>query len=113
MNFIDPQSIHCYYGVKKIDGVNFIKLEKSNRKYSKYAITVQYKNVVKTVHYGDKRYEQFFDNTPLHCYAGLNHCDSKRRANYLTRASKIRNKSGLLCCNDPFSPNRYSMITLW
>ena len=113
MSIIKPQSIHTQYGIKPLEGIKLIKLEKSSRKHSKYAITIQYKDQTRKVHYGDKRYQQFHDRTSLHLYDDLNHQDSKRRHNYLARSSKILNSSGDLTCNDPFSPNRYSIITLW
>ena len=43
---------------------------------------------VKTVQFGDKRYEQYQDKTPLKLYTKKNHLDKKRRASYLKRHSK-------------------------
>ena len=42
----------------------------------------------KTVQFGDKRYGQFKDTTPLKFYSYKDHNSAKRRANYLKRHSK-------------------------
>jgi len=107
----NPQSIHKMFGVKKIEGLVISKIEPSNRPNKKYKIDVTYNGVSKTIHYGDTRYDHYHDRTPLNLYT--DHNDHVRRLNYLKRASKIRNKDGQLTVNDPFSPNRYSVITLW
>lgn len=39
----------------------------------------------KTVTFGDSRYEQYKDSTPLKLYADQNHLDKKRRDNYRAR----------------------------
>ena len=41
------------------------------------------------------------------------HHDEKRRANYLARSGGIRNKSGELTKNDPFSANYWARKELW
>ena len=82
---------------------------KSNRKHKKYK--VYYNN--KWIHFGDKRYGQYKDQTPLKLYSHLNHNDKKRRKNYLSRAKGIRNKSGNLTWRDKNSANYYSVKYLW
>ena len=37
----------------------------------------------KWIHFGDSRYEQFRDSTPLKLYSYLDHKDKERRRNYL------------------------------
>ena len=41
------------------------------------------------------------------------HKDKQRRKNYLTRSAGIRNKSGKLTKDDPFSPNYWARKELW
>lgn len=41
------------------------------------------------------------------------HKNSKRKKNYLARSGGIRNKSGKLTKNDPFSSNYWSRKFLW
>jgi len=43
---------------------------------------------VKTVSFGDKRYAQYKDKTPLKLYSKKNHLDKKRRARYYARHKK-------------------------
>ena len=60
---------------------------------------------VKTVNFGDQRYEQYKDSTPLKLYTKLNHGDKERRKNYQSRAGNIRNKDGKLTRNLKYTPN--------
>ncbi|MEC8306797.1 MAG: hypothetical protein VXZ72_02945, partial [Chlamydiota bacterium] len=57
---------------------------------------------IKLVHFGQKGYEDF-----------TQHKDKKRQKNYLTRSAGIRNKSGKLTKDDPFSPNYWARRKLW
>ena len=41
------------------------------------------------------------------------HHDEKRRENYLARSGGIKNKSGELTKNDPFSANYWARKVLW
>lgn len=41
------------------------------------------------------------------------HHDAKRRDNYLARSGGIKNKSGELTKNDPFSANYWARKVLW
>lgn len=81
--------------------------EKSTRKNKKYMTTYQ----GRTIHFGDKRYEHFFDKIGL--YSNQNHNDEKRRRAYLKRAKGIKDKNGNLTYLDPSSPNFYSVNLLW
>jgi hypothetical protein len=61
-------------------------IKKSSRKNKKYDIYTQDENKYKyLLSFGDNRYEQYKDSTPLKEYSNLNHSDEKRRANYYKR----------------------------
>lgn len=109
---INPLEKHKQYGVKNIQGIKALNIEKSNNKNKKYVITIEYNNQIKTINFGDNRYQHYKDRTPLKLYNNLDHMDPIRRNNYLSRATKIANSDGL-SVNDPFSPNRYAVILLW
>jgi hypothetical protein len=64
------------------------------------------------VHFGDDRYQHFFDRTGL-LDKSYNHLDDKRRERYLKRASNIRDKEGNLTKDNPLSSNYYSIRLLW
>ena len=74
----------------------------SDRKNKKKMVLVKRGDKVKVVHFGHKGYEDF-----------TQHKDKKRRKNYLTRSAGIKNKSGQLTKNDPFSPNYWARRELW
>lgn len=61
----------------------------------------------KTVTFGDKRYEQYEDVTPLRLYQDLNHYDEKRRANYRSRHGAQGYQ------NVKYSPAWFSWHFLW
>lgn len=86
-----------------------LEFKKSTHKNKKYMV---YHND-KWIHFGDNRYEQYFDKTPLKLYSHLNHLDKDRRKNYLTRSKGIKDKNGNLTYNDRNSPNYYSIKYLW
>ena len=85
------------------------EFKRSTRKNKKYM--VRYNG--KWIHFGDTRYKHYEDTTGLGLYSHLNHGNSARRANYLTRATGIKNKSGELTYHDKSSPNYYSVRYLW
>ena len=74
----------------------------SNRKGKKKMVLVKRGDKVRVVHFGQKGYQDF-----------TQHKDKKRRKNYLTRSAGIRNKSGQLTKDDPFSPNYWARRELW
>lgn len=111
-DFIIPLPIHKQYGVVDIPGIEVIDIKPSSQGDKKYAITVKYNGVTKTVHYGNNNYQHFEDRTPVKAYSYMDHHDEGRRRSYLARSSKITNKSGY-AANDTFSANRYAIITLW
>ena len=61
---------------------------KSNRKHKKYMAV--FRDARPIVHFGDKRYQQYKDSTPLRTYAHLNHGDKERRKRYYQRHGKAR-----------------------
>ena len=75
------------------------KIEQSHLKTKKYKITL---DDGKVVHFGHPDYADFLD-----------HKDNERRARYLARATKIRDKAGKLTANNKHSPNYYSIHLLW
>jgi hypothetical protein len=95
--------------LKKKYSIQQMEIEKSTRKHKKYM--VRYQN--KWIHFGDTRYQQYKDSTPLRLYSHLNHGDQYRRELYLKRATKIVNQQGQLTCTDKNSPNYYSIHFLW
>lgn len=57
----------------------------------KYKVEIYSDGVkVKTVQFGDKRYEQYKDSAPLKLYKRLNHGDKERRRLYKIRHEKDR-----------------------
>jgi hypothetical protein len=84
---------------------------KSNVKYKKYSVYVM-KNGKKTkINFGDTRYQHFKDK--IGDYKNLDHNDTERRKNYLSRAKGIRNKEGQLTYKLKSSPNYYAVKYLW
>lgn len=59
--------------------------KRSTRKHKKYMAVFE---SGKTVHFGDKRYQQFKDSTGLRLYSHLNHGDLRRRKLYYMRHGK-------------------------
>lgn len=75
----------------------------SQRKYKKYRVDIFYKNkFVKSVHFGDRRYEHYNDQIGL--YSDLDHNDMERLQAYYKRHKK----------NYPeFSADWFSKKYLW
>ena len=95
-----------------------IKIIKSKVKNKKYTAIIRNKETKKErrINFGDNRYKQFKDSTPLQAYASKNHGDKKRRQNYFLRHSGVKNKflavalekkSGL------YTPKLLAHIYLW
>jgi hypothetical protein len=80
---------------------------KSPRKNKKLRTVVNGVNV----DFGDVRYQHFKDKTGI--WSSLDHGDEKRRKNYLTRTSGIKDGKGKLTKDDPMSPNWHSRKILW
>jgi len=90
--------------------MNKLKFEKSKSKNKKYSVITP---SGKKINFGDKRYEQFKDTTPLKLYKNLDHGDKKRQKNYCARSAAIKNNKGKLTKNNKESANHYSMKYLW
>lgn len=69
--------------------------------------------LVKKVKFGDRRYEQYKDSTPLALYSNQNHGDKKRKDLYRKRASGIINKDGIQTYKIKYSPNWFAYHYLW
>jgi hypothetical protein len=85
-----------YHG-KTFPGYN--KPIASDKKDKKMMVLAKKGDEVKLVHFGQKGYQ--------HNYS------SEAKQNYLTRSAGIRNKSGELTKDDPFSPNYWARKVLW
>ena len=73
-------------------------LKKSNHINKKYMVdTVKWNGkVYNNVHFGDKRYQQFKDSTPLKLYSNLDHNDTNRRRLYHLRHKNDTGPAGAL-----------------
>lgn len=72
---------------------------KSWRKNKKLAVQLP---AGRWVHFGDKRYKDF-----------TQHKNAARRARYIARAEKIRDKRGRLTINNPRTANYWAARVLW
>jgi len=96
-----------------------IKFEKGNFP-KKYTATVRNKNTHKTrkINFGDSRYQQYKDRTPLRLYSKLNHLTRKRMENYFSRHSGTKNRREAILkkkkkSNGYYNPKILSHIYLW
>ena len=74
-------------------------LDYLTRKNNKYMATL---SSGKKVHFGDPKYPDY-----------IIHKDKERRDNYLSRATKVKNKKGELTHTNPESANYRSVNLLW
>ncbi len=60
----------------------------------KYSVVVKNKKTHKerTLNFGDRRYQQYKDRTPIKLYSKRNHGDKQRQANYYNRHSGVKNR---------------------
>ena len=71
-----------------------MKIEKSkarNKKYTAFVYNINSKRTRK-IHFGDTRYQQYKDTTPLKYYSYKNHFEKKRKSNYFNRHSGTKSK---------------------
>ena len=61
------------------------------KKYTAYIKNKKTKKFRK-IHFGDRRYEQYRDRTPLQLYKNKNHGTRKRMQNYYSRHSGTKNR---------------------
>ena len=79
------------------------EIGKGNKKYT--ALLKENKTgKIKKISFGDKRYQQYKDSTPLKLYSNLDHNDEKRRELYYKRHAKDYPK---------YSADYFSKIYLW
>jgi len=95
-----------------------IKIEKAKARYKKYSAIVKNKETGKTrtINFGDNRYEQFSDSTPLKLYASKNHGDKKRKDAYFSRHSGTKIKSEAIAkekASGLYSAKLLAHIYLW
>ena len=71
------------------------EIQVSNRMFKKYKAVVQDKKskIYRSIHFGDKRYEQYKDSTNSKHFANKNHSDKKRRKLYYLRHSGESSKT--------------------
>jgi hypothetical protein len=67
----------------------------------------------RSVAFGDRRYGQYRDQTPLRLFAGLDHLDPSRRADYRRRHRGILTKDGRAAYAVPLTPAWFSWHYLW
>lgn len=80
----------------------------------KYTVSVIFDDgMYKNVSFGDRRYAQYMDRSPLGLYSHMNHLDDKRRRIYRRRHSKITNRDGVPAYMEKFSPAWFSWHYLW
>jgi len=96
-----------------------IKFEKGPL-FKKYTAYVQHKKTkrVRKLHFGDKRYQQYKDRTPLQLYRNQNHGTRKRMRNYFSRHSGTKNRTKAIelekkNSNRLYTPKLLSHIYLW
>lgn len=69
------------------------------------------------VNFGDRRYQHYYDKTPLQLnggkYHAKDHLDKERRSRYRLRHKMIKNKQGLAAYQIPLSPAWFSYHFLW
>ena len=83
--------------------------DSKNKKYSVYVKDEDGQK--KLIHFGDKRYEHYYDK--IGHYRDLDHNDDERRRRYLKRAKGIVDKDGQLTWKMKSSPNYWSVKYLW
>jgi len=99
---------------------HIVKFEKSKRKHKKYTAYVKNRKTkkVRKLHFGDNRYQQYKDRTPLKLYKHLNHGSRKRMQNYFSRHSGRKNRTKAIKyekkkSNRLYTPKLLSHIYLW
>lgn len=89
-------------------------------RFKKYTAFVKNNTTGKTrkIHFGDNRYEQFKDRTPLGLYSTRNHSQKKRQENYYNRHSGVKNRKKAIekeikKSKGLYNPKILSHIYLW
>ena len=96
-----------------------LKFEKGP-KFKKYTAYIENKTTKKTrkLHFGDKRYQQYKDRTPLKLYKNQNHGTRKRMQNYFKRHSGVKSRKKAIekekkKSKGLYTPKLLSHIYLW
>ncbi len=79
-----------------------IPIEANKKDTHKKVVLVKYEDAVKLIKFGLRGMKDY-----------TQHYDDKRRENYLSRSAGIKNKTGRLTKDDPFSANYWSRRILW
>ena len=86
----------------------------------KYTSIIQNKKTKKTrkIHFGDRRYQQYKDRTPLKLYKNKNHNTRKRMRNYFSRHSGTKKRGDAIKKEKKKSRGKYtakilSHVYLW
>jgi hypothetical protein len=95
----NPSNIK-YYGY--IFSAYNTPIEALKKDKHKKAVLVKYEGAIKLVKFGLRGMEDY-----------TQHYDEKRRGNYLSRSAGIKDKTGRLTKDDPFSANYWSRRILW
>tara|TARA_R110002020_G_scaffold130516_2_gene292044 strand:+ start:399 stop:701 length:303 start_codon:yes stop_codon:yes gene_type:complete len=95
-----------------------VRIEKAKAKHKKYSAIVRNKITKKErkINFGDNRYENFKDSTPLKLFSNKNHGDKKRRTNYFMRHSGVPTKSQAVAkekAKGKYSAKLLSHLYLW
>lgn len=84
----------------------------------KYTATIKHGNKTRKIHFGDRRYQQYKDRTPLGLYSRKNHGERKRMQNYFSRHSGTKKrgeaiKKEILKSGGLYNAKILSHIYLW
>ena len=97
-----------------------VKFEKSKRKHKKYTAYIKNRKTkkIRKLHFGDNRYQQYKDRTPLKIYKKQNHGSQKRMRNYFSRHSGLKNRTKAIKhekrkSKGLYTPKLLSHIYLW
>lgn len=89
-----------------MDKWRIVEFKKSTRGHKKYMVELTNGRKTYKMHFGDRRYGQYEDRTPLKEYSDLDHKDPIRRRNYI-------NRQGGFIKDQMYSPGWFSMAYLW
>lgn len=87
------------------------------KKYTAYVKNKKTKKI-RVIHFGDRRYQQYKDRTPLQLYQKKNHLSRKRMRNYFSRHSgtqkrKLAIDTEINNSNGYYTPKILSHRFLW
>jgi len=98
----------------KLDGRDVAYVKFTKGKYpKKYKAKIYDTNdkKIRTVEFGDQRYQQYYDRIGM--YDNLNHLNRKRRKDYRTRHSGILTADKKKAYKIPYTPAWFSYYLLW